>query len=160
MKGGVGKTPLAVSYASYLGTTHKKRVLLVDLDPQTNASFWVMGFSDWKSYADKKGTVADLMGATAHDRVGSNVKTIESIVYASKVFGFDLVPSNLSLYTLDLDLASVPMKEVKLKRALEACKTPYDYVICDCPPNLTIPTQNALALREVAPVSWTGSGTP
>ncbi|SLM43307.1 Cobyrinic acid ac-diamide synthase [Nitrospira sp. ND1] len=155
LKGGVGKTTLAVSYASYLGNVHKKRVLLVDLDPQTNASFWVMGFKDWKRHEKNKGTVADLMGATAHSRLGSNLRTVDNIVYKSPVFGFDLIPSNLSLYTMDLDLASVPMKEVKLKRAIEACKNPYDYIICDCPPNLTIPTQNALALSThyVVPIA-------
>lgn len=146
LKGGVGKTTLAVSYASYLGRQLNKRVLLVDLDPQTNASFWVMGFAEWKSHAEKKGTVADLMGATAHKRIGSNTKTVKDVVYHSAGFGFDLIPSDLALYTMDLDLASVPLKELKLKRAIEACDTAYDYVVCDCPPNLTIPTQNALAL--------------
>ena len=155
LKGGVGKTTLAVSYASYLGRVKKKRVLLVDLDPQTNASFWVMGSKEWEDHEKAKGTVADLMGATAQKRVGSNTKKIEDLVYQSKVFGFDLIPSNLSLYTMDLDLASVAMKEVKLKRALAACDTPYDYVVCDCPPNLTIPTQNALALSThyVVPIT-------
>jgi chromosome partitioning protein len=146
LKGGVGKTTLAVSYASYLGKQLGKRVLLVDLDPQTNASFWVMGFSDWKEHADNIGTVAALIGATAHKRVGSSTKTVESLIYKSETFGFDLIPSDLALYTMDLDLASVPLKELKLKRAITACTTEYDYIICDCPPNLTIPTQNALAL--------------
>jgi chromosome partitioning protein len=155
LKGGVGKTTLAVSYASYLGKTLKKRVLVVDLDPQTNTSFWVMGFSDWKEHESKKGTVADLMGATAQHRIGKNTKTIKDIVYKSASFGFDLIPSNVSLYTMDLDLALLPMKEVRLKRALDACETPYEYVVCDCPPNLTIPTQNALALSThyVVPIS-------
>ncbi|MBL8335294.1 MAG: ParA family protein [Rhodoferax sp.] len=77
LKGGVGKTTLAVSYASYLGKTQKKRVLVVDLDPQTNTSFWVMGFNEWKDHESKKGTVADLMGATAQNRIGKNMKTIK-----------------------------------------------------------------------------------
>lgn len=146
LKGGVGKTTLAVSYASYLGRQLGKRVLLVDLDPQTNASFWVMGFAEWKTHAEKKGTVADLMGTTAQKRIGSNTKAVHDVLYSSPTFGFDLIPSDLALYTMDLDLASVPLKELKLKRAVNSLNTPYDYVICDCPPNLTIPTQNALAL--------------
>ena len=155
LKGGVGKTTLAVSYASYLGRQQGKRVLLVDLDPQTNASFWVMGFNEWKSHAESNGTVADLIGATAQKRLGSNRKTITDVLYHSSAFGFDLIPSDLALYTMDLDLASVPLKELKLKKALTGCDTAYDYVVCDCPPNLTIPTQNALALSThyVVPIA-------
>lgn len=155
LKGGVGKTTLAVNFASYLGRNKRKRVLLIDLDPQTNASFWVMGYNDWKTHSDDIGTVADVMGATAQKRIGSNKVTIDDVLYKSDSFHFDLLPSNLSLYTMDLDLAMVPMKEVKVKRAVEQAKAQYDYIVCDCPPNLTIPTQNALAFSThyVVPIS-------
>jgi chromosome partitioning protein len=146
LKGGVGKTTLAVSFATYC-VRNRKRTLLIDLDPQTNATFWAMGFDAWEASAKSTGTVADLLGAGEHKKAESGKRSAASVLVPNvKNFGFDLIPSHLDLYTIDLDLASVPLKELKLKRALEPILANYDFVVCDCPPNLTIPTQNALAI--------------
>lgn len=145
LKGGVGKTTLAVSFAAYCARKGKK-TLLIDVDPQTNASIWILGFDLWEKHAKEKGTVADLLGLTEHKKAEGKKKNIADVMI-SKVtsFGFDMIPSHLDLFTIDFDLASVPLKELKLKKAVADVLEKYDYIILDCPPNLTIPTQNALA---------------
>ena len=67
----------------------------------------------------------------------------------------DLIPSHLDLFTIDLDMAGATARETKLRKALHDVQDDYDVVICDCPPNLTIPTQNALAASGffIVPIS-------
>lgn len=155
LKGGVGKTTLAVSFAAYCAR-NKKRTLLVDLDPQTNATFWTIGYDAWEQFSSAHGSVADVLGANEHKSAYPKKKGITDVTLKNvKGFGFDLVPSHLDLYSVDLDLAAVPLKELKLQKALKAVEDKYDVVVIDCPPNLTIPTQNALAVSThfVVPVS-------
>src|ERR1700722_6150823 len=83
--------------------------------------------------------------------------TDPSKVIIPKVLGgrVDLIPSHLDLFTIDLDLGAANARETLLRRALKDLIPAYDIIICDCPPNLTIPTQNALAVSThyVIPVS-------
>lgn len=154
LKGGVGKTTLAVNFAAYCGQEGYK-TLLVDLDPQTNATFSCIPLEDWQAHADKNGTVANLLGARNHGSAdGADIKAADVII--SDVFeNVDLLPSHLDLFTVDLDLAGATAREQRLKKSLKEVKSNYDVIVCDCPPNLTIPTQNALALcsHYVIPVS-------
>jgi chromosome partitioning protein len=153
LKGGVGKTALAVNLAAYCGL-EGKRTLLIDLDPQTNATFATIGVSAWDE-AKKNGTVADLLGARKHtDAVGMPKKANEVII--KNVFkNVDLIPSHVELFTVDLDLAGASFRETRLQKALADVIENYDFIVCDCPPNLTLPTQNALAISThyVVPVS-------
>jgi chromosome partitioning protein len=155
LKGGVGKTTLAVAFASYCAKIKKKKTLLVDLDPQTNATFWTIGYDKWEQFSGTNGSVADILGAAEHKKAHDKKTTVADVTIKAPTFGIDLVPSHLDLYSIDLDLASVPLKELKLQRALKSVKDQYEVIVCDCPPNLTIPTQNALAASThyVVPVS-------
>lgn len=154
LKGGVGKTAIAVNFAAYCGDIGK-RTLLVDLDPQTNATFSCMELNDWREHTTKYGSVADLLGARRHTSAEGATRTLDNIVCKDVFNNVDLIPSHLDLFTVDLDLASATARETKLRRAINPILDNYDIVVCDCPPNLTIPTQNALALSThyVVPIS-------
>lgn len=154
LKGGVGKTALAVNFAAYCGSLGM-RTLLLDLDPQTNATFSCISVDEWEEHATNHGTVADLFGARSHTNAEGKQKKFEDVVKKSVFENLDLVPSHVELFTIDLDLASATARESKIKKALTPILDGYDMVVCDCPPNLTIPTQNALAVctHYVVPIS-------
>ena len=144
LKGGVGKTTLAVNYAAYCGRKGRS-VLLCDLDPQANASFGMLGVDGWES-TKNNGTIADLLGARKHKNAEGEVKKFDEIVVKNAWQNVDLIPSHLDLFTVDLDNAGLTAREFQLKKSLKGHMENYDIVICDCPPNLTLPTQNALAV--------------
>lgn len=154
LKGGVGKTALAVNFAAYCGRKGY-RTLLIDLDPQTNATFSCITIEDWQAHAKAHGTVAELLGVRNHTSAeGKKVEAADTII--SDVFkNVDLLPSHLDLFTIDLDIAGKTARETLLRKAMKDVLEEYDIVVCDCPPNLTLPTQNALAISThfVTPVS-------
>lgn len=154
LKGGVGKTTLAVNMAAYFGTLGKK-TLLIDLDPQTNATFSCIGVEAWETHAKKHGTVADLLGARQHANASAKQKTAKQVIVKDVFKNVDLIPSHLDLFTIDLDMAGATARETRLRKSLQLVEDKYDLIICDCPPNLTIPTQNALAASSfyVVPIS-------
>jgi chromosome partitioning protein len=154
LKGGVGKTTLAVNMAAYFGGKGKK-VLLIDLDPQTNATFSCMTVDEWEAHAKAEGTVADLLGARHHANASAEQKKASQVIRKNVFTNVDLIPSHLDLFTIDLDMAGATARETRLRKALQEVADDYDLVVCDCPPNLTIPTQNALAASSyfIVPIS-------
>ena len=127
-KGGVGKTTTAVNLAAALALT-PKRVLLIDLDPQGNAT---MG-----SGVDKReleNSITDVLLQEAEARAVI-VKTPE---------GFDLMPGNIDLTAAEIRLMDEAGREARLKQAIETVRGGYDFVIVDCPPSLSLLTLNAL----------------
>jgi len=153
LKGGVGKTAIAVNFAAYCGMQGQK-TLLVDVDPQTNATFSCMEPEKWGELSKKNGTVANLLGMrnfNAEDKL----PTAKDVIAPNVFKNVDLIPSHIDLFTIDLDLGGAAGRELKLKKALKPIMGDYDIVVIDCPPNLTIPTQNALATSThfVVPIS-------
>ena len=134
-KGGVGKTTTTVNLAASLAAAGQ-RVLLVDLDPQGNAT---MG-----SGIDKR----DLEVTVYHVLLGR--KTVSEARKKSEVGKYDLLPANRDLAGAEIELVDVPHRETRLKDALHAVVDEYDFVLVDCPPALNLLTLNGLcAARSV-----------
>lgn len=132
-KGGVGKTTTAINLSAYIAIK-KKRVLLIDMDPQGNASG---GFDIDPSSVTK--TVYDVMlGETSiEDAIISNVRPKLSIV-----------PSDVNLAAAEIQLSDVADKNHILKKELGKIRDKYDYIIMDCPPSLNILTINAMCAAD------------
>lgn len=128
-KGGVGKTTTAVNLASALGTMHKK-VLLVDIDPQGNAT---SGLGVSKQDNDKSSYHVMLGEMTAADAT-----------VATEYKNLSLVPSDIKMAGADLEIAELDNREALLKKGLAGVRDQYDFILIDCPPSLNLITINAL----------------
>ena len=128
-KGGVGKTTTAVNLASALGTMNKK-VLLVDIDPQGNAT---SGLGVGKQDNDQTSYKVMLGEMTADNAA---VKT--------EFKNVSIVPSDIRMAGVDLEISELENRAAILKQGLAAAREAYDYVLIDCPPSLNLITINAL----------------
>jgi chromosome partitioning protein len=129
-KGGVGKTTTSVNFAASLSETGR-RVLLVDLDAQGNAT---MGSGIDKHELDQ----------TGYDVLLGHVSLRNAIVRTADA-GYDLLPGNADLTAAEVELMQKDDRERRLRAALSYVQNDYDYVLIDCPPSLNMLTVNALA---------------
>jgi chromosome partitioning protein len=131
-KGGVGKTTTSINVAASLALAGRK-VLLVDLDPQGNAT---MG-----SGVDKR-----TVSCSIYQVLLGTSEIGEAITRASA--NYDLVPANRELAGAEVELVDMPERETRLRRALTAVEGAYDFIFVDCPPALNLLTLNGLCAAQ------------
>ncbi len=132
-KGGVGKTTTSVNLSAclaYIG----KRVLLVDIDPQGNAT---------SGTGVEKGDVEECV----YDVLVEDVEA-KQVIKKTTVENLDIIPSTIQLSGAEIELVPTISREVRLKRALSTVSKDYDYIFIDCPPSLGLLTINALTAAD------------
>jgi chromosome partitioning protein len=163
-KGGVGKTTTTYHVGCSLADHHAKKVLLIDIDPQTNLTFLCAPFEKWKEFKGKQGTIATLYGRFRDKKALDTKRCVwhEPIrVGRVGLSGLDLIPCDVDLLGEDVGGAVLTgafptMEALKrhadeflrersfLSRVIREVEDRYDYILIDCPPNLYLMTQNAL----------------
>ncbi|ACV65025.1 Cobyrinic acid ac-diamide synthase [Desulfofarcimen acetoxidans DSM 771] len=132
-KGGVGKTTTAVNLSSWLSLIGKK-VLLIDIDPQGNASSGV-------------GIVKDNLDYCIYDVLINN-KTVDDVKQKTIIDGLYILPSTVDLAGAEIEMVNKNSRENILKKAINQIKEKYDYIIIDCPPSLGLLTINSLTAAD------------
>ena len=132
-KGGVGKTTTAINLSACLAEKGQK-VLAIDMDPQGNMS---SGLGLDKDSIDK--TIYDMI-------IGEN--DVEEVIDHGTIDNLDILPSNVDLSAVEIELIDVDNKEFIVKDAIQKIRDNYDYIIIDCPPSLSLLTINAMTTAD------------
>jgi chromosome partitioning protein len=132
-KGGVGKTTTTINLGAYLAAAGR-RVLVVDLDPQGNTSSGL-------------GLVTSKLHGDLYDVLMEDV-AVPAVIQETTTKGLAVVPASPVLAAAEVEMVAVPQREYKLRRALEAVKGEYDFILIDCPPSLGILTVNGLVAAD------------
>ena len=160
LKGGVGKTTTTVGLAEFLSAEFHKKVLVIDLDPQTNATTVLIGEDRWSDLNEDGHTLETLFkdalrGEHEAAKFDLNATLQRKVSPVSEVRSVDLLPSSINLIDVQDRLASMPSGRFYantptelLGRAVKPILKNYDYVLVDCPPNLGIVTLNGLRISD------------
>ena len=133
-KGGVGKTTTCINVAAYMAAMGKK-VLIVDMDPQGNAS---SGVGIEKN--SKLKTIYNVIDKDAF---------VEEVIIQTNIVGLDIIPATVDLAGAEIDLVQMQSREHVVKRILDKVRDNYDYIVIDCPPSLGLLTVNALSASDI-----------
>ena len=160
LKGGVGKTTTTVGIAEMLVGEFGKRVLVIDLDPQTNATVALIDEEDWCELDERGATVAQLFADALLDDQTERSFDLDDAIQTdvgsvTGMQGLDLMPSSLQLINVQERLAMMPLGQFYstapsqvLETALKRRLDDWDYVLIDCPPNLGLITLNGLRISD------------
>ncbi len=132
-KGGVGKTTTTVNLAAFLAEK-KKKVLIIDIDPQGNAGFGI-------------GVNAEEIETTIYEVLIDEIP-IEEAIFQSEIPGLSIIPSNIHLSGAQVNLLDTDGKEFILRNKLKGIRDFYDYILIDCPPSLGVLTLNSLVAAD------------
>jgi chromosome partitioning protein len=158
LKGGVGKTTITLALAHFLAVEHRKRVLVIDLDPQTNATVCLIPEGEWKNRDESGRTLYQLFLDQVKDthRFNADAAIVRDVSnVGGGVQGLDLLPSSLGLIKIQDRITQLVDFEnysrgplFALRDALSEYLPYYDTVLIDCPPSLGVVTLNGLAISD------------
>lgn len=160
LKGGVGKTTTTVGLAQILSVEFNKKILVVDLDAQTNATTMLIGEEKWMEVNKQKQTIAQLFYEGVYPRSEKifdiNRAILKGVANIDEVKLVDMLPSSLDLIDIQEEVIKAPrgifsvIRPVDLlDKSLRKIKQKYDYILIDCPPNLGVITRNGLKVSDV-----------
>ena len=157
LKGGVAKTTTTVGLATLLAGTFKKKVLVIDLDPQTNCTTMLIGEEKWKDLNKNGFTLFTLFKDALYETSNFSINDTlqKNVANILEVNNLDLLPSSMDLIDLQDRLVSIPQGQfysIKptdiIKMAVNNIKDNYDYILIDCPPNMGLITLNGLRIAN------------